>query len=201
MLVSGRGSNLQALIDAIEHGDLPARISVVVSNRPAALALERCRQHGIASRVVELKSHGSRAAQHSVIGDFLEEHGVELVVLAGFDRILDPGLVRRFVGRILNIHPSLLPAFGKSLQSQREALEYGVKITGCTVHFVTEDVDGGPIVVQRPVPVREDDDEPSLSARILAEEHRALPEAVRLFAEGRLRIEGRRVQILDAVLR
>jgi phosphoribosylglycinamide formyltransferase-1 len=195
VLVSGRGSNLQALIDAQAAGQLGGRIVVVISNHAGVLALERAAQAGIPTVVLERQAFASRQAQHLAIAETLSAYGVDLVVLAGFDRILHPEVVRRFQHRILNIHPSLLPAFAGSLHAQADALAYGVKITGCTVHLVTEEVDAGPIVLQAAVPVFDDDTVERLSERILAEEHRILPEAVRLLAEGRLRLEGRRVRI------
>ena len=195
VLVSGRGTNLQALNDAQAAGQLGGRIVVVISNHAGVLALERAAQAGIPTVVLERQAFASRRAQHLAIAETLSAYGVDLVVLAGFDRILHPEVVRRFQHRILNIHPSLLPAFAGSLHAQADALAYGVKITGCTVHLVTEEVDAGPIVLQAAVPVFDDDTVERLSERILAEEHRILPEAVRLLAEGRLRLEGRRVQI------
>lgn len=196
VLVSGRGTNLQALLDGRRREELPAEIVVVVSNYPGVAALERAALARVPTRVVPRADFPSRQAQHVAIADCLATFDVGLVVLAGFDRILDPAVVKRFAGRIMNVHPSLLPAFAGTLHAQAEALAYGVKVTGCTVHFVTDEVDGGPIILQAAVPVREDDTVETLAARILCEEHRLLPEAVRLFAAGRLRVEGRRVRIL-----
>lgn len=196
VLVSGRGSNLQALLDAQAAGRLGGEVVVVISNHAGAPALDRAAAVGVPTVVLERDAFPTRKAQHLAIAETLAAHGVDLVVLAGFDRIVHPEVVRRYEGRILNVHPSLLPAFAGGLHAQAEALAYGVKIAGCTVHFVTDDVDAGPIVLQAAVPVLDDDTVESLSARILAEEHRILPEAVRLFSEGRLRIEGRRVRIL-----
>lgn len=196
VLVSGRGSNLQALLDAQAAGRLGGEVVVVISNHAGAPALDRAAAVGVPTVVLERDAFPTRKAQHLAIAETLADHGVDLVVLAGFDRIVHPEVVRRYEGRILNVHPSLLPAFAGGLHAQAEALAYGVKIAGCTVHFVTDDVDAGPIVLQAAVPVLDDDTVESLSARILAEEHRILPEAVRLFSEGRLRIEGRRVRIL-----
>ncbi len=198
VLVSGRGSNLQAIIDAIERGDVPAEIAVVISNHPGVMALERAARHGIPAVVIERQPGSNRAAQQQAIVAELQRRGVELLVLAGFDRIIGPDLLQAFPMRIINIHPSLLPAFGGGLHAQADALEYGAKVSGCTVHFVTEDIDGGPIIAQACVPVREDDTADTLAARILEQEHRILPQAVRLFAEGRLRVEGRRVRILPS---
>ncbi|MCS6800782.1 MAG: phosphoribosylglycinamide formyltransferase [Chloroflexota bacterium] len=197
VLVSGRGSNLQALLNAQAAGQLGGEIVVVISNHAGVPALERAAAAGVPTVVHERAAFPSRKAQHLAICETLLSYGVEIVVLAGFDRILHPEVVRQFAGRILNVHPSLLPAFAGGLHAQADALEYGVKVTGCTVHFVTEEVDAGPIILQAAVPVFDDDTVESLSARILAEEHRLLPEAVRLLAEGRLRIEGRRVRIVE----
>jgi phosphoribosylglycinamide formyltransferase-1 len=195
VLVSGRGSNLGALIaDAAQPG-APYRLSVVISNRGGAPALDRARAAGIPAVAIERKGFGSRPAQQREMVRVLREHGVDLVVMAGFDQILDRGVIAAFPGRILNVHPSLLPAFGGTLHAQRAALEYGVKVTGCTVHLVTDEVDGGPIVLQAAVPVHDGDTEASLSARILIQEHRLLPQAVRLMASGRVEVAGRRVAV------
>lgn len=197
VLVSGRGSNLQAIIDAVERGELAADIAVVISNHRAVLALERAERHGTKTAVFEWSDFGSRMKQQSAMLECLRERRIDLLVLAGFDRILGKEMLREYEGRIINIHPSLLPAFAGSLHAQAEALEYGVKVTGCTVHFVTEDVDCGPIILQRAVPVLDSDTADSLAARILAEEHEALPEAIRLIASGRVRVEGRRTFITE----
>ncbi len=195
VLVSGRGSNLGALIaDAAQPG-APYRLVVVVSNRGSAPALDRARAAGIPAIVVERKGFDSRAAQQGEMVCVLRQHSVELVVMAGFDQILEPEVIAAFAGRILNVHPSLLPAFAGTLHAQRAALEHGVKVTGCTVHLVTDEVDGGPIVLQAAVPVFDGDTEASLSARILAQEHRLLPQAVRLMAGGRAEVKGRRVAV------
>ncbi len=195
VLVSGRGSNLQALLDAQAAGSLGGVICLVISNHAGALALERAERAGVPTAVFERESFPSRNAQQQAIAEALSEAGVDLVVLAGFDRILHADLVLRFEHRILNVQPSLLPAFAGGLHAQADALAYGVKLAGCTVHFVTTDVDAGPIVLQAAVPVLDDDTEELLSARILAAEHQILPEAVRLFCQGRLAIDGRRVRI------
>jgi phosphoribosylglycinamide formyltransferase-1 len=195
VLVSGQGTNLQALIDASERGSLGAGIALVVSNAPAAPALQRAGRHGIAAFVASQAEYPARRERHAAIAAQLELAGVHLVVLAGFNEILVPEFVRRFPGRVLNTHPSLLPAFGGGMHAVRDALAHGVKVSGCTVHLVTEDVDAGPIILQRCVPVMQDDTEQTLHSRIRAEEHRALPEAVRMFAEGRLRVDGRIVRI------
>lgn len=197
VLVSGRGSNLQAIIDAIERNELPAQIAVVISNRPDAYALERAKKHNIPAIVIDHKYFGSREEFEARLIEELNRYGVDLVCLAGFMRILSPYFVNHFKNRILNIHPALLPV-AKGLygeQVHKAVLESGAKFSGCTVHFVTEDVDGGPIIIQRVVPVKDDDTIETLAERVLAEEHRAYPEAIRLFAEGRLEIVGRRVKI------
>ena len=194
VLASGRGSNLQAIIDAIEVGDLPARLAVAISDREQAPALERARRHGAPALFVNPKDHGDRAAYDRALLRALEQHGVELTCLAGFMRILGPEIIRLLAGRVMNIHPSLLPAF-PGLDAQRQALEHGVKVTGATVHFVDEGVDTGPIIVQDTVPVLADDTEETLSDRILVVEHRLYSRAIRLYAEGRLQIAGRRVVI------
>lgn len=194
VLASGRGSNLQSIIDAIEAGDLPARLAVTISDREQAPALERARRHGAPALFVNPKDHGDRAAYDRALLHALEQHRVELTCLAGFMRILGPEIIRLLGGRVMNIHPSLLPAF-PGLDAQRQALEHGVKVTGATVHFVDEGVDTGPIIVQDAVPVLADDTEETLSDRILVVEHRLYPRAIRLYAEGRLRIAGRRVVI------
>ena len=194
VLASGRGSNLQALLDAGSRADYPARVVVVVSDREDARALARARAAGVSSLFVNPKDHGDRAAYDAVLTKTLEHHEVGLVCLAGFMRILSPVFVRAWQGRLMNIHPSLLPAF-PGLHAQRQALDHGVRITGATVHFVDEGVDTGPIVLQAAVPVEATDTEETLAARILIEEHRIYPEAVRLFAEGRLHVTGRQVSI------
>jgi phosphoribosylglycinamide formyltransferase-1 len=195
VLISGRGSNLLALIEAIERGEVPAEIVLVVSNRADAAGLAHARARAIATLTADRARYPKRADRQQQILAALLAADVDLVVCAGFDEILRPEIVSELSGRMMNVHPSLLPAFGQTLNAQAEALTYGVKVTGCTVHFVTDDLDAGPIVVQRAVPVLEDDTVESLSARIVAEEHKALPEAVRLYAEGRLTIEGRRARI------
>ena len=197
VLVSGRGSNLQAILDAIDAGRCPARVVVVVSDRPGATALDRARRAG--AKAVHVDPHGypDRTAFDRAVGALLAEHAVELVCLAGYMRLLSPEFVAAWRGRILNVHPALLPAF-RGLHAQRQALDYGVKVSGATIHVVDEGVDTGPIVVQAAVPVLDDDTEATLAARILAEEHRLYPEAIRLYAEGRLEVEGRRVRMRRA---
>jgi phosphoribosylglycinamide formyltransferase 1 len=197
VLVSGTGTTLQALIDACLSGVIPGTIAVVVSNTPNALALERARKAGIPAVTLDHRLSPSPAAFEERLRDILERAGVELVCLAGFLRILSPVFVRAFAGRIMNIHPALLPAFGgKGMYGERvheAVLASGARLSGCTVHFVTEVPDGGPIIAQTAVPVLDDDTPASLAARVRCEEHRLYPAAVRQFALGRLRIEGRRV--------
>lgn len=197
VLASGRGSNLQAILDAIAAGRCPARVAVVVSDRKDATALDRARAAGVPAVWLDPGAHPDRAAFDGAVATVLARHGVDLVCLAGYLRVLSPVLVAGFRGRILNVHPALLPAF-PGLHAQRQALRHGVKVTGATVHLVDEGVDTGPIVLQAAVPVREDDTEETLSARILAEEHHLYPEAIRLYAQGRLAVEGRRVRIEEA---
>jgi phosphoribosylglycinamide formyltransferase-1 len=196
VLASGRGSNFESIAAAAAAGRIPAEVVLLLSDRREAGALEIARAHGIAAEVVEPRDHPGREAHDKALVDHLESRRVRLVCLAGYMRILGPAFVGHFRGRLLNIHPSLLPAF-PGLHSQRQALEHGVAVAGATVHFVDEGTDTGPIVLQAAVPVLPDDTEETLSARILAAEHRIYPEAIRLFAEGRLRVEGRRVRILE----
>jgi phosphoribosylglycinamide formyltransferase-1 len=196
VLASGRGSNFQALAAASRAGSMPADVVVLISDRADAPALDLARAAGIEALVVPPREHPGRAAHDKAVTDALEARRVGLVCLAGYMRILGAGFVEHFRGRLLNIHPALLPAF-PGLHAQRQALEHGVRVAGATVHFVDEGTDTGPIVLQAAVPVRRDDTEATLSERILAEEHRIYPDAVRLFAEGRLQIEGRRVRIKE----
>jgi phosphoribosylglycinamide formyltransferase-1 len=182
VLISGRGSNLQAILDAIRDGRLHARVGVVLSNVAGAPGLERARAAGVPAEVLSHKEYPSRERYDEALVERLRAHEVDVVCLAGFMRLLSPVLVRAFPGRILNVHPSLLPAF-PGLNAQRQALEHGVKVTGATVHIVDEELDHGPILVQRAVPVLEGDDEESLSARILEQEHQIYPEAISLLLE------------------
>ena len=192
VLLSGRGSNFQALADSIASRRIPgAEIAIVISNREGAPGVDRAKTSGIATRVIPSKGLERETYDRQVVAA-LNDHQVDLVCLAGYMRLLSPYFVASFPNRILNIHPSLLPAF-PGLESQRQALEYGVKFAGCTVHFVDENLDAGPIVLQSAVPVKDDDTEDTLSARILEEEHRIYSEAVRIVLEGRYKIEGRRV--------
>lgn len=195
VLASGRGTNLQALLDAEASGSLgKARIVLVLSDRGQAKALERARRRGVEALFLDPKPFPTREAYDEAVLKELRAREIGLVALAGFMRVLTPGLVRAFPNRIVNIHPALLPAF-PGLHAQRQALDHGVKVAGCTVHFVDEQVDHGPIILQATVPVLEDDTEESLASRILAEEHRVYPLAIRLIAEGRLTVEDRRVRI------
>ena len=191
ILLSGRGSNFEAIADSIEQGRLPARIEVVVSNLASAAGLEKARRRRLKTLVIPSRGVPREEYDRSLVYE-LKRHRVDLVCLAGFMRILSPVFVRSFPNRILNIHPSLLPAF-PGLHPQRQALEYGVRFSGCTVHLVDEGVDSGPILLQAAVPVLESDDEESLAARILAEEHRLYPQAIGMLLRGELRLEGRRV--------
>jgi len=196
VLASGRGSNFRALAEAAASGRIPAAVVVLVTDRAGAGALAIARALGIEAVVLEPGQHPSREAHEKAVIGVLEERRVGLVCLAGYLRLLTAGFVAHFAGRLLNIHPSLLPAF-PGLHPHRQALVHGVRVSGATVHFVDEGVDSGPVVLQAAVPVQPDDTEESLAARILVEEHRIYPEAVRLFAEGRLEIHGRRVTIRE----
>lgn len=200
VLASGSGTNLQSILDAAGSGRIDAEVRVVVCNRPGARAVERARAAGVAALVLDHKTFASRSEFDAAVVAALQANGVELVCLAGFDRLITRDFVAAFPERILNIHPALLPAF-KGLHGQRAALEYGAKLAGATVHFVDAELDHGPIVLQAAVPVLDDDTEETLGARILVEEHRIYPEAIQLFAEGRLEIEGRRVRVLASARR
>jgi phosphoribosylglycinamide formyltransferase-1 len=197
VLISGRGSNLQALIDACARPGFPAEVSLVVSNEPRAQGLARAAAAGIASRVIDHRGFADRPAFEAALDDALEAAAVDLVCLAGFMRLLTESFVARWRDRLINIHPSLLPAY-KGLDTHRRVLADGVRFTGCTVHFVRPEMDDGPIVVQAVVPVLAGDDEESLAARVLAAEHRCYPHAVRLIAEGRVTVEGRRTVVAGA---
>lgn len=194
VIASGRGSNLQAIMDKVAAGVLPLEIAVVVSDKSDAFALERAKRAGIPSFVVERGQCAGKKEFEEKLDGILRAHGVELVVLAGFMRILGPDFIARWPQRVINIHPALLPSF-PGLDAQGQALRYGAKITGCTVHFVDEGMDTGPIILQKAVPVEASDDEETLSARILREEHKALPEALALWAAGKLSVQGRKVVI------
>ncbi|MFN3814465.1 MAG: phosphoribosylglycinamide formyltransferase [Aquificaceae bacterium] len=197
VLVSGRGSNLQAIIDAVASKKLKDSIELVISDRGKALAIQRCIKHGIPYRVIERGGFSSKENFEKALVNELKEADVELVILAGFMRILSPHFVKHFPMRIINIHPSLIPAF-RGINAQKQAIEYGVKITGCTVHFVTEELDSGPVIVQACVSVFEKDTEESLSERILSYEHKILPQAIRWISEGRVKVYGRRVVVEGA---
>ncbi|HEX7787886.1 MAG TPA: phosphoribosylglycinamide formyltransferase [Methylomirabilota bacterium] len=197
VLASGRGSNFRALAEAAAAGRIPAAIVVLISDRPGAPVLDIARAQPVEALVVDAKQQPSREAHEKAVIAALEERRVGLVCLAGYMRLLSRAFVDHFRGRLLNIHPSLLPAF-PGLHPHRQALAHGVKVSGATVHFVDEGTDTGPIVLQAAVPVRGDDTEATLSDRILLEEHRLYPEAVRLFAEGRLEIRGRHVRIRES---
>jgi len=196
VLASGRGTNLQAIIDAVAGGELTglAAVALVISDRPKALALERARAHGIPTLVLRPRDYASRADHDAAVAAAIDAAGTDLICLAGYMRLFEPAFIQRYAGRMINVHPALLPAF-PGLDVQAKALEHGVKISGCTVHFVDEGTDTGPIIVQRAVPVLEDDTAETLAARILTQEHLAYIEAIRLIAQGRVRIEGRRVRI------
>jgi len=192
VLLSGRGSNSEALAESVAAGRIPsAEIAIVISNREGAPGIDRAKAHCIATRVIPSKGL-EREVYDRQVAAVLDEHKVDLICLAGYMRLLSPYFVAKFPNRILNIHPSLLPSF-PGLESQRQALEYGVKFAGCTVHFVDENLDAGPIIVQAVVPVKDDDTEATLSERILKEEHRIYSEAVRIVLEGKYKIAGRRV--------
>ena len=191
ILLSGRGSNFMAIADNVAAGKIPAEIAVVISNRPNAPGLEEAKRRGLDARMIPSKGL-EREQYDRLVVEALQEKQVDLVCLAGFMRLLSPYFVSQFPNRILNIHPSLLPAF-PGLEAQRQALEYGVRITGCTVHFVDENLDHGPIILQTAVPVLDDDTTEALSARILKEEHRLYSDAINLVLSGCWKIEGRRV--------
>ena len=196
ILISGRGSNMESLLAAVASGVLPVRIAGVLSNRPDAKGLATAAAQGIPTCVIDHKQFADRAAFDTAMAEAIDAFAPDLVVLAGFMRILTDGFVQHFAGRLINIHPSLLPSF-PGLHTHRKALEEGVRIHGCTVHFVTPTLDHGPVIVQAAVPVLDGDDEASLAARVLVQEHQIYPLAVRWFAEGRLRLVNGRV-LLDA---
>lgn len=194
ILISGNGSNFQAIIDAIEKKRLDAEVRVVVSNREDAYGLVRAQKHGVPTEIVDHRKFPSREAFDQHLIERFKDRQVELVVLAGFMRLLSADFVHAYSNRIMNIHPALLPAF-PGLHVQRKAVEAGVRFSGCTVHFVNEECDQGPIIIQAVVPVFPDDSEESLSARILKEEHRIYPKAIQLYSEGRLHVVGQRVLV------
>ncbi|OGC10948.1 phosphoribosylglycinamide formyltransferase [candidate division WOR-1 bacterium RIFOXYA12_FULL_52_29] len=194
ILISGEGSNLQAIINACESDRIPGKVVVVISNNPDAHGLERAKKHNIPVFAIDHRSYSDRNTYELEIVKVLQQHEVELVCLAGYMRIVGEVLLQRYRGKMINIHPSLLPSF-PGLHAQRQALEHGVLITGCTVHYVDEGCDTGPIIIQSAVPIMEKDDENTLAERILAQEHAIYPEAIRLIAEDKLKIEGRIVKL------
>ncbi len=194
ILISGRGSNMVALIDAMRSGAVRAEPAIVISNEPQAPGLELARRRGVPVAVLDHRVAASRRDHERRVIETLQAHRVDLVCLAGYMRLLSPLFVSAYGGRLLNVHPSLLPAF-PGLDAQKQALDHGVKVTGCTVHLVDEECDHGPIVLQAAVPVLEDDTAETLSQRILEQEHRIYPRAVALHLEGRLAVEGRRVRL------
>jgi phosphoribosylglycinamide formyltransferase-1 len=201
VLASGGGTNLQAIIDACERGEIDGDVAVVVSNVPEAYALERARKHGIDAYAFPHKGVAREQHEQDII-DCLEQHQVDLVCLAGYLRMMTPLIIRKYAGRMMNTHPALLPAFGgkgmHGLYVHQAVLDYGCKVSGCTIHFVTEEVDGGQIILQKSVPVLEDDTPETLQERILKEEHKLFPRAIELFAQGKLKIEGRKCRVLQS---
>lgn len=196
VLASGSGTNLQSIIDHIESGNLDAEIEVVLSDKLEAFALERARKHHIDAISIGRKSFGSKEDYEEKILTILKSYHVDLVVLAGYMRIVGETILTAFAGQVMNIHPALLPAF-PGLNAQEQAFQYGVKVAGCTVHFVDKGMDTGPIILQAAVPVLQEDTTDTLKQRILEQEHRIYPEAIQLFSEGRLKIEGRKVIVRD----
>lgn len=200
VLASGNGTNLQAIIDACERGEIDGDVVVVVSNIPEAYALERARSHRIPAFAFPHKGMTREDHEKDLI-ECLTQHQVDLVVLAGYLRMLTPVFIGKYAGRIMNTHPALLPSFGgkdmHGLKVHQAVIDYGCKVSGCTIHFVTADVDGGPIILQKSAPVLEDDSAEMLQERVLKEEHKLLPRAIQLFARGKLKLEGRRVRVLE----
>lgn len=194
VLASGRGSNFQAIIDSIETGFIHAQILVLITDNPQAFSIERAKKHGIDYLITHPGNYSSRDEYFKNISAELKKRGVELVILAGFMRIVGKPLLDVYPNRVMNIHPALLPSF-PGLHGQKQANDYGVKISGCTVHFVDEGMDTGPIIIQAAVPVKDDDTEETLSGRILDLEHKIFPEAIKMFSEGRIEIHGRKVRI------
>ena len=197
VLISGHGSNLQAIIDACEKGEIPAKVAVVISNKPDAYGLERAKNHGIATAVFEPNNFKDKVSYEAEIVKTLQKYEVGLVCLAGYMRIVGKTLLDAYAGKMINIHPALLPSF-PGLHAQKQAFDYGVKVSGATVHFIDEGCDTGPVIIQSMVPVLEDDTEEALSARILEQEHLIYPQAIKLFAEGKLKIKGCKVRILGS---
>jgi phosphoribosylglycinamide formyltransferase-1 len=194
VLVSGRGTNLQAIVEAVEEGKIEGNISIVVSDNPDAYALKRAKQHNIETRYINFTEFKNREDYDKEIIKTMEEKKIDLVVLAGYMRILSPYFIRTYKNKIINIHPALLPSF-PGLHAQKQATEHGVKVSGCTVHFVDEGVDSGLIILQKAVEVKDNDTEESLAGKILKEEHQIYPRAIQLFCQGRLIIKGRKVII------
>jgi phosphoribosylglycinamide formyltransferase-1 len=194
VLISGNGSNLQSIIDHIEKGSLKAAIKIVISNNPDAYGIIRAEKHGIPFVVLKNGNFKNKEDFDAELVKILKNNGVELVILAGFMRIITPAFLKAFSGKIMNIHPALLPSF-PGLHGQKQAVDYGVKFSGCTVHFVDDGVDTGPVIIQSVVPVLDDDTEETLAERILKEEHKIYPQAIQLFADGRLEINGRKVRV------
>ena len=196
VLISGRGSNLQAIIDAVESGQINGNISCVISNVPSAFGLERAKKHSIPGVVVDNKKFPDKSSYEAVLLKTIDTFAPDLICLAGYMRIVGEGIIKKYKDRIINIHPALLPSF-PGLHAQRQAIEAGVKESGCTVHFVDEGCDTGPIILQKKVPVIPGDTEATLSARILEEEHKLYPKAIQLFADGKLKINGRKVEVKE----
>lgn len=200
VLASGGGTNLQAIIDACERGEIDGDVAVVISNVEDAFALERARKHRIPAFAFPHKGMTREEHEKDII-ECLDQHQVDLVVLAGYLRMLTPMMFKKYAGRMMNTHPALLPSFGgkgmHGLNVHQAVIGYGCKVSGCTIHFVTEDVDGGQIILQKSVPVHEDDTPETLQERVLKEEHKLLPRAIQLFAQGKLKIEGRRCRVLE----
>ena len=196
VLASGRGSNFASIVEKIEAGEVPAVVDVLISDQPQARVLDIARQHGIETAVFRREDYPTNKAHNQAMVDFLAPRGIDLVILAGYMRILKAPMLEAYANRIINIHPALLPSF-PGLDGQKQALEYGVRYSGCTVHFVDAGVDTGPVIVQTVVPVEQDDTVETLSARILKEEHKLLPRAITLIAQGKVVVEGRRVKLLS----
>jgi phosphoribosylglycinamide formyltransferase-1 len=192
VLASGSGSNFQSIVDNIESGYIDAKVAVLITDNPKAYAIERAQEHNIKHLVINPKDFPDRPSYNSHIADELKKRDVELVILAGFMRVVDKALIDRYPNKIMNIHPALLPSF-PGLHGQRQAADYSVKISGCTVHFVDEGMDTGPIIIQAAVPAYHDDTEDSLGKRILKQEHRIFPYAIKLYSEGKVKVDGRRV--------
>lgn len=196
VLASGRGSNFQSIIDSIESGVLNAKIALLITDNPESYAIERANKHNIEALVIKPRDFSDRDLYYSHIAEELKKRNVELVILAGFMRVVGKALIDKYRNRIMNIHPALLPAF-PGLHGQKQAAEYGVKISGCTVHFVDQGMDTGPIIIQAAVPAYHDDTEETLSERILKQEHKIFPYAIRLYSEGKISVNGRKVIIED----